>query len=209
MIAVPRLSLLAALLAALVAAVPSAAENGSGKVAFATSAGVFTINPDGSQRSRIGAGAGTVSWSPDGSMLAIVRYDTVGEHLYVADASGGNERFVAESRNFVTGPFFMSDQPWSPEGDWIAFADGSGIHRASSAGGDVRTVTTERPYTPPVWSPNGSLLAYSSEGHQNKLVVIAPDGTGRTEIVGGPAFEHLARVVVGRRRDRLQAHSDQ
>lgn len=190
LVRVRRFAPIGALLAGLVLALPSAAQLGSGKIAFATTSGVFTINPDGSQRSQIGTGAGTVSWSPDGSMLAIVRPDFGGRRLYVADEDGGNERFVAEGSNHSA--LQLSDQPWSPDGAWIAFSDGYGIHRTSSAGGDVRTVTTQITGPPPVWSPTGSLLAYSSAGSQsNKLVVIAPDGTGRIEIVGGAALNLL------------------
>src|SRR5437870_2939149 len=121
---VRRLLPIGALLAGLVLALPAAAQVGSGKIAFATTAGVFTINPDGSQRSQIGAGAKTVSWSPDGSMLAIVRPDFGGRRLYVADADGGHERLVAEGSN--QSALYLSTQPWSPDGAWIAFSDGSG-----------------------------------------------------------------------------------
>ena len=63
-------------LAALMAAVPSAAQVGSGRIAYATDGtGIYTVAADGSDPVTLKSdNARLPRWSPDGSKLAFIEY---------------------------------------------------------------------------------------------------------------------------------------
>ena len=77
-----RLAPLAAVLSGLVLAVSSAAQIGSGKIAYTTGSlgnprdGLYAVNIDGSDRTLLKSGEALSSprWSPDGSRLAFTDY---------------------------------------------------------------------------------------------------------------------------------------
>lgn len=97
-----------AALAALATAVPSAAQVGSGRIAYATEGtGIYTVAADGSDRVTLKSdNARLPRWSPDGSKLAFIELG--GQHeLRVMNADGTDEHVVA------TGDIWLSSQPWS------------------------------------------------------------------------------------------------
>ena len=149
-------------LAALTAAVPSAAQVGSGRIAFATEGtGIYTVAADGSDQVTLKSdNARLPRWSPDGSKLAFI--DLSDDALKVMNADGTDEHVVAN------GDLWLSSQPWSADGSRIAWGPGprdpaGDIYTASAAGGDVRRITTDgRRKEAPVWSPAGPQLVYAS-----------------------------------------------
>jgi TolB protein len=159
-------------LVALMAAVPSAAQVGSGRIAYATDGtGIYTVAADGSDPVALKSeNARVPRWSPDGSKIAFVDYFE-GDHgqaarLKVMNADGTDEHVVATADWWQD--IWLSNHPWSPDGSRIAWGPepgdpGADIYTASAAGGDVRRITTDgRPKEPPVWSPAGPQLAYAS-----------------------------------------------
>ena len=69
---VPR-AILAALLVTFICAVPSSARVGSGKIAFVTADGLYTVNPDSTGRTLLKSGnLLSARWSPDGSRIAFI-----------------------------------------------------------------------------------------------------------------------------------------
>jgi len=88
-------------LGALVAAVPSAAQVGSGRIAYATDGtGIYTVAADGSDPVTLKSdNARLPRWSPDGSKLAFIEYvngpHRLGVELKVINADGSNEHVVA------------------------------------------------------------------------------------------------------------------
>jgi Tol biopolymer transport system component len=99
-------------------------------------------------------------------VIAFVR----GRTIYVIHASGGAIRRVFES----DGDSLVSRPAWSPDGNWIAFAQSdvadafSAIAVVSSTGGGFRYVTTggsdgfsDEPDYEPDWSPDGSRIAFT------------------------------------------------
>ncbi|HVR12132.1 MAG TPA: hypothetical protein VMS41_00010 [Gaiellaceae bacterium] len=163
-------------LVALVAAVPSAAQVGSGQIAYATDgSGIYTVAADGSQPVLLKSGnARLPRWSPDGSQVAFIEYAgaPLGVQLRVMDADGTHDRVVATDADWQG--MWLSKQPWSPDGSRLAwgpspipttpqsFRDGD-IYTASATGGDIRRITTDgRSKEPPVWSPTAPQLAYAA-----------------------------------------------
>jgi Tol biopolymer transport system component len=188
---------IAALLAGLVLALPSSAQVGSGKIAFGTRAGVFTVNPDGSGAALFRANATALNWSPDGSSaFYLTGVWPVPASLMVANADGSGEHEVVSGCIFVSGcidwPYvFPPLRSWSPDGSRISYTrslygGGADVYTASAAGGDERRLTfdgLEKGW--PVWSPTGLLLAYSAylqQSGSSELFVVGADGTGPTQI---------------------------
>ena len=190
---VPRLIPALVGLLALVTTVPSAAEVGSGKIAFVRDGGgIYTVSPDGSGLALLRSGnVGDPRWSPDGSRIAFTEpsLGTPGEfRLLVANANGSGEHVIA-----TTGNIALSNQPWSPDGTRIAWgpAYAGDVYTASADGGDVRRISHDGLHkVAPSWSPTGSLLVYASAvipGSEQdwELFVASDDGTPPVQITSG------------------------
>jgi Tol biopolymer transport system component len=203
----------AVLVAGLTIVVPSAAQVGSGKIAFVTGSEIYAINPDGTgrtvlQRADAGYNRGLVSarWSPDGSRLAFV--DRRGEtdwRLMVMNADGSNEHLVAAARSIGLG-----GQPWSPDSSRIAWGQssslscGADLYTADASGGDVRRLTFHGlARSSPSWSPTGSTLVYTRDCTLEEVFVIGADGQGERRITPGfhptwsPSGEWIAFIGGG------------
>jgi hypothetical protein len=153
-------------LVALVMAVPSAAQVGSGRIAYGAEDGIHTEAADGTDPVLLKPDASLPRWSPDGSKIAFIDYFE-GDHglavrLEVMNADGTDEHVVATADWWLD--IWLSGQPWSPDGSRIAWgpsfgAPEAGIYTASAAGGDVRPITTDSEWKgPPVWSSTGELV---------------------------------------------------
>jgi Tol biopolymer transport system component len=176
-------------LVALTAAVPSAAQVGSGRIAYATEfASIYTVAADGSDPVMLKSNARVPRWSPDGSKLAFVEYfegpSGLAAALKVMNADGTDEHIVATSDWWQD--IWLSSQPWSPDGSRIAWGPSGtpgDIHTASATGGDVRRITTDGGLKePPVWSPAGAQLVYSSQG---QLFLARDDGSAPVQLTQG------------------------
>ena len=161
----PRSIAALAVLAALVTAVPSAAQVGSGRIAYAReSEGIYTLAPEGGAPVLLKSGLlRQARWSPDGSRIAYVAYRN-GYELHVMNADGTGDHIVATEPSGA-GVLWLSKQPWSPDGGRLAWGhfNAGDIYTASAAGGDVRRITTDgRLKDAPLWSPSGTQLVYAS-----------------------------------------------
>lgn len=83
------------------------------KIAFQADydGGIWVMNADGSNKSRLVSSGRRPSWSPDGKMMAFVN----GQSLFVISADGSNARQVVHYHNY---PLNAS---WSPDGRKIVF----------------------------------------------------------------------------------------
>jgi Tol biopolymer transport system component len=143
--------------------------------------GLYTIRSDGSGLKRIVAEGEDPQWSPNGHRIAFDNADGIA----VANADGSHVHMLfAGTRG--SGPGTPS---WSPDGHRIVFfntpgrpghyraelwtmnADGSGKERLYRSGCCVMY------YAPPIWSPNGRLIAFSADSAGGTFVINA-DGTG-------------------------------
>jgi TolB protein len=91
----------------------------NGKIAFVKESlrqggsGIFTMNPDGSEQSRIGSGY-SPSWSADGQRVVFTRptgesEEDFNQDIYVMDADGDNVQQVTNSRAYEYSPVFSPD----------------------------------------------------------------------------------------------------
>src|SRR5688572_8403679 len=121
--------ILVAMLALAVAAPAHASFPGqNGKIAFSRGDSIWTVNPDGSDRTQITNGAKDTAprWSPDGGQIAFTssRADpnpftctSCDRDVYVMDADGSDMRRLTH-----TAPGFGFGPSWSPDGTRLAFA---------------------------------------------------------------------------------------
>ncbi|MDP9235759.1 MAG: hypothetical protein M3P01_14575 [Actinomycetota bacterium] len=147
----------------------SAAQQESGKIAFAGPDGIYVINADGNHVRRITQERGDVSpsWSPDGKRIAFERDIRGRQDVYVIDSDGSHlRRLTSDGRS--------GSPAWSPTGTTIAFArefptrghvreririfvmrsDGTQAQPATSA-------SSLQYETSPAWSPDGTRIAFT------------------------------------------------
>lgn len=109
------------------------------------------------------------AWSPSGRRIA---YVSARDRLTVVDAAGRQRRSL--------GGWGISTRPsWSPDGRHIALAD-RGIVLVNTQTGRRRRVTSRIGDNDPVWSPDGTLIAFQRliGTYRTEIFVVRPDGTG-------------------------------
>jgi TolB protein len=172
---------------------------------------VWLMRPDGSDQRRLtesapsnsdSAGSVTPAWSPDRKRIVFAAQlessteDQRQTEIYVMDGDGNGMRRLTTNND-------ADGQPtWSPDGTRIAFGrltnagtEGAhgGIFTMDADGGDqvdITNVTAPTFDVSPVWSPDGSSIAFSrititSNFEQTKqaVYVMRPDGEGVRKLV--------------------------
>ncbi len=131
-----------------------------------------------------------ISWSPDGTRLAFQSTRSGNYDVYVINADGSEMRKVTSHLNADVQP------DWSPDGTLLAFAiDLSGKDEETGEVINIRDIytipvdSTEAraetrltqglgTATAPVWSPDGSLIAFRAELDGRSAVYVIPAGGG-------------------------------
>jgi Tol biopolymer transport system component len=162
--------------------------------------GIGSINLDGTGLVQLtAAGVGRrPDWAASGR-IAYAGNGIVGDtsfQLYSMNGDGSDQKQLTFAFGDTSGQ--SSDFPsWSPDSSKLAFAfrqGGSNTQIYSmNPDGTGKTDLTNDPSsddTAPVWSPDGSQLAYDSGG---AIVVMNADGTGKHMLThgGGPAWQPL------------------
>lgn len=114
----------------------------NGKIAFASIAqnryvGIYTMNPDGSDLTRLTSGADLEpAWSPDGTQIAFTRFNGATQGgIFVMNADGSNQRrFTANANDRYP--------TWSPDGTKIAFSSRFGVIIMNADGSNQRVIQT-------------------------------------------------------------------
>jgi dipeptidyl aminopeptidase/acylaminoacyl peptidase len=90
-----------------------------------------------------------LDWSPDGSSIAFLSVHSARTGLWVMDADGNNQRFLAATDYFCCG-----DPSWSPDSTQIAFVgDGKVLDIVNADGTGLTEVPTPGVVSYPSWGP--------------------------------------------------------
>jgi TolB protein len=151
---------------------------------------VFTIRPDGSHVQQLthvpdDAAAALPSWSPDGTKIAFESNVSGNYEIWVMDADGRHKTQITDE------PRFEHLTPsWSPDGSQIVysrcdtpfgFIAACDIEVMSADGSYAyRVVGGHRIHVRPVFSPDGTSIAFASDrgGFISAVWVVSADGTG-------------------------------
>ena len=122
-------------------------------------------------------------WSPDGNKIAFQSYRDGQAEVYVMNADGSGQTRLTTNNDYDGEPAWS---PWSPNGSKIAFvskrsSSSSAYHIwVMNADGSNQTELTAQEYSEgPVWSPDGTKIAYDSAGsdYWQNLWVVNADGS--------------------------------
>ena len=138
----------------------------NGKIAFVCrdtgDLEVCTMNPDGSEVTRLTHNAGLDNWprwNADGTLLAFASVRSSVRGIYLMNADGTDQRLVIAS----AGAGFPS---LSPDGTKVAYEDatsgGLGVYVANADGSGKTLLTPDQDFIAayPSWSPDGTKLAF-------------------------------------------------
>jgi len=144
--------------------------------------GIFVANPDGSAAVFLGnfrddCSAPTggpyreISWSPDGKEIAFTVCTSDGGFIATIDADGSDyQRLTLD---------FHSAPDWSPDAGRITWWDGEDGNFVAVMNRDGSGQGTIAPGTIPIWSPDGTKIAFQGSGG---ISLMNPDGTGQTAV---------------------------
>ena len=162
---------------------------------------IYVMNADGSDAhviTRAPEIGPTLDWSPDGGRIVFEGPGPEG-------ASGGWDIYVVNAdgsglRNITNDPAVDLDPQWSPDGSQIVFRSRRSsppdteispnnspdeIYVMAPDGSNVTRLTNDRVIDQdPVWSPDGSLIAFDRQEGESSIWTMRPDGTGLAPVSG-------------------------
>jgi len=186
--------------------VPSRAMHGGHRWFLYAADDVFAVRDDGTGVVQLTTQANltssSVQWAPgDASISWIADGGVAGqEGVFVADTvfdgSGHLTGLDAQPSQAAVPLAGAASHDWAPDGDRLVVGDTSwALWIASLSSGAASHLATAAPAGSPVWSPDGTLIAYQ-EG-ASKIHTIATDGTGDRTIVSvkGPSSQSVGDMA--------------
>jgi Tol biopolymer transport system component len=143
---------------------------------------VYTMKPNGSERTLVLRNASMASWSPDGKQLVVVAATQLSTSLAIVKADGTDARILKGTAE-ASGP------KWSPDGKLIAFDDSNGRVALITPEGEPVAMPTKVEAAGVSWSPDSSKLAYDgyrgNEETGHGVVVVLDLASGRATTLPG------------------------
>ena len=167
---------------------------------------ILSHNLNNGKRDRFAAYPGSnisPAVSPDGSKVAMILSKDGAVDLYVCNTDGSGLRRLTKSREDESSPC------WSPDGQWICYADKSkerrSLWKVSPGGGAPVRISTSGVSNPtePDWSPDGKWIVFTAQMGGFEICVVPASGGSATPLVGGedPSWAPNSRTVVYAVRD--------
>jgi Tol biopolymer transport system component len=160
--------------------------------------GIWVVNADGSNPTKLIDDGSVPAWSPDGNEIAFARADPgtfvpagnnavgTGFSIYVMDADGTNVHRLTSAVHEDFAP------AWSPDGTHIAFLrSGEGVFVMNADGTGQRQLTGPEieVFGAPDWSPDGATLVIAVNGTKGGapggIMLVPADGSGGPTMVPG------------------------
>lgn len=138
--------------------------------------GVFTVDPDGSERRPLARNGSEPAFSPDGSSIAFVQRLEGQEGLFVTGADGVVRRLTSSADD--------RSPSWSPDGSRIVFVrrppgeDGA-LFAVRSDGTRLTRMRAPAGVLSPAWSPDGRTIAAVSARDRALLAIAVTSGRAR------------------------------
>jgi TolB protein len=170
------------------------------------SSAIQVTNADGTEPRGYGPSrdlpnVGRLSWSPDGTKIALasnpLRDDTgtyMVMRIYVMNADGTNLKQLLQIRDSYEDSSGLNagGLSWSPDGTQIVFVSRGNnwdIYVVNADGTNLRRLTnTPADNVQPVWSPEGTKIAFASKRFGNwQIYVMNADGTNLRRLTNIPA----------------------
>ena len=142
---------------------------------------IFVVDANGNNLLNLGARGSSLSWSPDGSKIAFVDPTL---RLSLVSSNGDGPRMITHGT-------VADDHPaWSPNGRWIAFVRGNrnddrnDLYIVNADGRNEHLLSRANARTSPLWSPDGSSLAFA--GRDLQIVIVQPSNVQTRQVTTDP-----------------------
>ncbi len=169
---------------------------------------IYRVDVDGSNETRLTNSAGndlSPAWSPDGTLIAFSSYRDGNMEIYVMNASDGSNPTRLTFNDSPPHASIDYGPTWSPDGSQIAFQ--TYRHRSccppngnleiykmdANGSNETRLTNNSGADTVPAWSPDGTLIAYTSNITGNdEIWVMDTNGLNPTNLTNNPAEDSMA-----------------
>jgi len=143
-----------------------------------------------------------ISLSPDGKNLAFSSVENVQQHIYTAQVDGGSQKRLADMQ--------AREPVYSPDGKMIAYTEdkdlgrgegGLGLRVISAQGGTPHLLADAGKASSPVWSHDGSMIAFLDYVKQKQINIVKVPKTweaaGKVTSIDAPEGTEAVTLLAG------------